>query len=309
MSALYEILQSKKSSSSGTGNSFYSVAANCGMKAQLQILNPYEEQETDGTDYTATGKRKVNGRRCGTFYHSLQEMWRLEQIPENLVISADHSDYDYELALHSFCQYRKQFRNDRHNLGRVVSAEVTLPENDEQRNRVLEFTGGIPFTMRYDLLTDVGIEDMGRIAVERELALPRTGLYLDDYKLLASIGATTISQYSYEFQQLAYPIIYNICRPEQPVVGMLTEVMARVQKPEPRHFALYLAYADANAKEIVRDGIRMAHKRLQEGQANPFACIGKYGPCWWLSNGICPRHGKFSEFDFTDGMGRRRVAA
>lgn len=304
--SLYELLQSKRTSSSGTGSTYYGTAAACGMKARLQEIFPYEEPESDGTDLTPTGKRKVNARRAGSFYHMLQEMWRLDQIPADVAIAADQSDYDFEIALNSFTKYRQHFGDNRHNLGRVVGAEQTLPATHEQRMQVQLFTGGIPFTMRYDLLTEITYDDVARIAVERELALPGPGLYLVDYKLVASISAATMWQYSYEFQQLAYPVVYNVCHPDRPVRGMLTEVMARVLRPEPRHFALYLAYADERTDEIVRHGIECGNNGQVQGRANPFACIGKYGPCFFLTNGVCPRRGTFHEFDFSSGKAERR---
>ncbi len=293
---LYEILQSKQSSGSGRGGSYYSTPALCGMQGRLKALFPYEEKYDEDAQYTPTGRRKINARRAGTFFHALQEMWRLDAIPENMAIAADHADHDYEVALNSFIRYRTHFNNDRHNLGRIAGVEITLPQNDEQSARVREIAGGEPLTMRYDLLTEISNEDMVRIAVERQLSLPGPGLYLIDYKLVGSISANTMWQYSYDFQQLSYPVIYNACFPERPVRGMLTEVTARVQKPEPRHYALYLAYADARATDIVRHGVLDATAKLAAGKANPFACMGKFGPCFFLTNGTCPRHGTFDQF-------------
>lgn len=301
MGELYDLLQSIKSSSSGTGGSYYGVAATCGMKSHLQETFPYEEPEHDGAEISSSGRRKVNARRCGVFYHKLQEMWRTGAIPERLAVLADHSDYDFELALNSFCRYREYFRNDPHNLGRVKSVELKLPATPEQEQLILEFTGGIPFTMRYDLLTTVGMIARANIAIERGLAISASGDYLVDYKLVGSISPMTMWQYSFEFQQMAYPVIYNVCNPSAPVQGMLTDVMARVQQPEPRHYGLYLAYPDENAQALVRDGIQFAHAARLKGAANPFACLGKYGPCYFLTSGICPRHGSFADFDFSNG--------
>lgn len=301
MSVLYELLQSKKSESSGRGGSYYGVAAQCGMRSRLQELYPYEEPESDGTEITATGRRRVNAKRAGIYFHSLQEMWRLGTIPANLIVAADHADYDFELALNSFIKYRQQWHDNRHNLGRVQSAEVKLPSTPAHEKVVLDFTGGIPFTMRYDLLTEITYEDMARLAVERQLALPGPGLYLIDYKLVGQITSQQMWQYSYDFQQLSYPVIYNLCNPHRPVRGMLTETMARVMKPELRHYALYLAHADARAAEIVKHGIREAHAAHQAGRANPFSCIGKWGPCYFLTQGSCSRYGKFEDFDFSGG--------
>jgi hypothetical protein len=307
MTALYELLQTKQSRSSGTGCSYYGSYATCGMKGRLQEMFPYEEQELEGTELTPTGRRKVNARRAGTFFHALQEMWRLDAIPADMIVAADHADYDFELALNSCAQYRAQWNNNRHNLGTVHSAEVRLPSTPEQTARVMEFTGGHPFSMRYDLLTDIDQATVNRIAVERGVALPGAGRYIIDYKLVGSITAQTMWQYSYDFQQIAYPVIYNLCYPEAPVRGMLTEVMARVLKPLPRHYALYLAYADINAADIVRHGIQFAERARVTGAANPVGgCIGKYGPCWFLVNNLCPRYGHFDAFDFTEGTARRK---
>lgn len=310
---LYELLQSKKFTSSGVGTSYYGSTALCGMKGRLQALFPFdEEQASDGTDLTPTGKRKVNARRCGQFYHALQEFWRLEVVPPQTIVACDHFDYDFELALNSFVKYRTHFGNNRHNLGHVRGAEVRIPEIDEagnltskgeqQHERILRFTGGLPFSMRYDLLGNIDGEHMAQIAIERQLAVPGEGDYLIDYKLVGSITASTLWQYSYDFQQLAYPVIFNVANPDAPVKGMLTEVQARVLKPEPRHFALYLAFADHNAQQIVRHGIQGADQSRAIGSANPFACTaGKYGPCFFLTSGVCPRHGRFDEFDFSNG--------
>lgn len=296
----YEQLRDQvaKSKASESGCSFYGKAALCGMQSHLSERYPYEEPDHEGPTLTATGKPKVNGKKCGAYFHAMQERWRIRDLPAD--IGSNYVDYDYEVALNSFLRYQIHFDQNRHNLGRVRSVEKTLPENDEQRERILEFTGGYPLTARMDLVTDISNEDVHHIAIQRQLSIPGPGPYIVDYKLIASISSITMWQYSYDFQQLAYPVIWNICFPDNPVRGMLTEAMARVQKPEARHFGLYLAYADKDAAKIVRDSVRNAAERRKIGAANPSVCIGKYGPCYFLTNGVCPRHGVYSDFTFED---------
>src|SRR6478735_6053761 len=148
---LYEILQSKKSSGSGAGVSSKSVAASCGRKAHLK--EQYPEVDSDD-DYevgatTATGRRKVNGRRAGVFFHALQELWRTGGFPADAILDAtEHVDYDYETAVRSFRNYRARFGNDPNNLGRVVAVEKKYPETPEQEALIREALGDIPFTMR-----------------------------------------------------------------------------------------------------------------------------------------------------------------
>lgn len=306
-SQLYEILQSQKSSSSGTGTSYYGTPASCGMKSRLyerytEAKNEEELEEANEYEesYTKTGRKKVSGKRAGAFYHKLQELWRLGTIPSNLVIDASHVDYDYQVACTSFNGYRQRFGANIHNLGRVHSAEVTLPRNEAEAAIIKAAFGGKPFTIRYDLLTDISEADCYRIAAERNIAIPGPGLYIIDYKLLASIGKATGSKYTHEFQQMAYPVVYNLLNPEKPVRGMLTDVVARVQKPEDKHFGLYLADASSDAYKIVRDGIAYAARQHLEGRANAFACQGTYGPCGHLTSGLCPRYGKFDDFKWND---------
>lgn len=301
---LYQTIQSQKSGSSGTGTSHYGVSASCGMKSRLYERYPFikqEEQEDEyEANYDARGKLKVSGTRAGSFYHKLQELWRLGTIPSNLAIDASHADYDFQIALRSFNNYRNRFNSDVNNLGRVRGAEGLVPSTDAEREAIKAALGGLPFTIRYDLLTEIGPEDIGRIAVERGCALPGPGLYIIDYKLLASIGKSTSSAYTHGFQQLAYPVIWNICNPTRPVRGMLTDVITRVQTLEAKHTGLYLAHADENALAIVRDSVQRAQKQHELGEANAFACDGKYGPCGHLSSGLCPRYGKFGDFKWND---------
>lgn len=299
---LYEVLQSKRSSSSGTGTSHYSLSATCGMKGRLYEQFPWEDVELDGTDVTATGRRKVDGKRCGTFYHALQELWRTGKIDDKVIVSAEHLDYDFETAVRCFVGYRNHYLGNRNNLGRVISAEVKYPHTPEQEELIKAAIGGLPFTIRYDLLTEITMDDCNRLAVHHGVALPGPGRYLVDYKLVYALSAVTMMQYTYDFQQLAYPVIYNLCNPDTPVRGMITDVMARVQKPEPRHFALYLAHADENAHEIVRHGVLASFANHTDGRANPMGCIGKYGPCRFLTSGQCPRYGTYDDFVFhSDG--------
>lgn len=303
---IYELLQSRESGSSGTGASYYGSFSQCGMKGRLQELFPYDERDRDLESNPPYGSARVDGRRAGTIFHLLQECWRTGTLPEDVAVGPE-GDASFDAAAASFRAYRLFAKNDIHNLGRVHSAERKLPENSEQQKRIKAFIGGFPFTMRYDLLVDITLEDIARLAIERGISIPEEGLYIIDYKLVRAITDSTMWDYSYSFQQLAYPVIYNICFPDAPVKGMLTEVMARVQKPESRHFALYLAYPDENVKRIVRDGVRRAAQLRRTGWANPFACIGKYSPCFFLKNSACPRYGKFRDFDFSSGRGVPRA--
>jgi hypothetical protein len=297
---LYSTLQSKRSSGSGTGTSFYGISATCGMKGRLYEMFPYEEEEQEFElgQVTATGRKKANGKRAGTFFHALQEYWRTGVVPSDVVFDVSHEDYDYELALRSFNNYRTRYGNDIHNRGTIIDAEVKYPATPEQATLITDLLGGLPFTVRYDLKTTLTEAHVEQLMVEYGLFVPGPGDYLIDYKLLASISPAQLNEYRRGFQGLAYPVIHNICNPDKPVRGMIFDITARVAKPELRHFEVVLAEVNDDAIRVVKDGVRLARDNYDAGRANPISgCFGRYGECAFSKNALCPKYGKFVDHE------------
>lgn len=287
---LYQIVQSKKSTGSGRGASFYEVAANCGRSLNLKMRHPdlWSSDDDDGTSLTPTGRRKCNALRAGTFFHTLQELWRNQTLPADLVLDATEMvDYDFELALRAFRNYRARFGDNIHNLGTVVATEEKYPADPAQA-AMLKQVLGLDFTMRFDLLTYVSREDAERISSEREVAIT-PGRWLVDYKLVASISEKTYWKYAASFQGLVYPVVYNLCNPQAPVEGIMYDITARVQKAEPKHFALYTAITTEDSLEIVKTGLNYAKELLDSNRANPLVCTSGYSVCPFLKNGMCDR--------------------
>lgn len=296
MDHVYGILQGVRSSSSGRGTSYYGMAATCGMKAKLYELFPFEESESEEIGATTpTGRRKANGKRAGVFFHALQQHWRTGSMVDNIVASAEHEDYDFELAVQSFANYRRFYKENRNNRGRVIDAEVHYPRNDEEQALVRAALGA-EFTMRYDLKVYMDEADCEKLLLERGIYV-KPGYWLVDYKLLASIGAQALDEYRRGFQGLAYPLVHNICTPDpaQHVLGTLFDITARVKTAEAKHFEVVLAELPSNALDIVRQGVQYGLANLTSGAANPLACFGKYGECHWSKTGRCPKYGTFEQ--------------
>ncbi len=295
---VYKVLQGEKSTSSGTGGSYYSIAAACGMRSRLNDLFPIPQQEEEYElgQLTPTGRPKVNGKRAGAFFHKLQELWRMgDEAVGNLVVQKGHIDIDYEVAATSFKNYREFYGNSIENRGRILSAERKYPETPEQVKLVADWLGGEPFTIRYDLLVEIDQWKSNELA-DRHGVYVRPGRWIVDYKLVApSVFEKNQAELPSSFQCLSYPLIYNLCNPDAPVEGLLLDITSRVAKAEAKHYALVLAEVSADAEAIVRDGVRMAAEAKRTGVANPFACNDKYGQCIFLKNGLCPRYGTFDQ--------------
>ncbi len=294
MEALYSVLQSVQSKSSGTGASFYSSAAQCGMKSQLDSRFPWEEDnEYETGQTTPTGRRKANGKRAGVFFHALQQFWRTGALDTGLIVDAEHNDYDFELAVRSFRNYRTYYLDNANNRGTVIDAEVKYPRTPEQVATVAAFFGGAPFTMRYDLLTGVTQAQAASIGTIDGVYL-KPGKWLVDYKLLSGMDANRINEYLTGFQALVYPVVYNLCNPDSPVEGIMYDITARVAKAEPKHFFLGTSPYTPDVVEIVRDGVMKAARAHADGYAQSMNCHGKYGPCRWMN--VCPRRGAFVDW-------------
>lgn len=297
MSALYTLLQSVRSTSSGSGGSYWANAASCGMKGRLNDEFPTEEDEDayDPTE-TPTGRKKVNGRRCGTFFHALQMFWRIGRIDGNAVVSVEHQDYDFEVAVRSFTQYRDFFLGNIHNRGRVIEAEVKYPANEEQERRLREALGDLRWSIRPDLVTE--IDPVAQEAILRQSGcFAPTGRWLVDYKLCKDVAAGTVDYNTTCFQARSYAISYNICNPETPVLGTLYDMTARVVNfVGTKHNVIVPVPVREDDLMVVRDGIHEAELNKQRGAAQPMNCHGKFGRCRFLN--MCPRYGKYDDFVF-----------
>lgn len=292
LSEIYKVLQSQPSSGSGRGVSYWSKAMQCGRMANLsearKIDMTLEEQlEVSRTD-------KVIGRIAGTYFHALQEAWHTGKMPEGTVVEADEFDLNFHEALRCLTAYQGAWPKDY--FGTTLGCEVKFPRNAEESAWLREQLGE-DFTFRVDRLielTDAQAENINRT---RNGDLPGGGRYILDYKLLYNHQAKDSWDYTEGLQALAYPSIYNVLHERfgygAPVVGMIFDVTTRSTRVAanwgPKNYALYLAKPAANFVSLLSNGLAQAKRNVAQDLANPFSCIGPYGPCAFLKDASCTR--------------------
>lgn len=195
---------------SGRGGSFWTMAATCGRKA-----NNYERNGR-----AQTGEAPA-WAVIGTAYHKLQE-YLMKNEPLHLDFMESINDRNLQTALLMHRAWREYWGVSY--WGTTVSTEEIYPKTDEGTRKVMEFFSGQIYNIKPDAVVDMSMEDVAR--VRDRVHLPGPGRYIIDFKTAADAAETT--KYITGLQALAYPFIYNLDNSEQPVKGIIFDI---VQKP------------------------------------------------------------------------------
>lgn len=289
---IYQVLQTRPSHGSGRGVSYWSKAMQCGrlanlLEARQMDLTIEEQLELSTAD-------KVIGKFAGSYFHALQEAWHNGGFSKDTVVSADDFDLNFHEAVRCIRAYQKFWH--RGFFGKTLGCEVTFPRTPEEAAWLRELVGE-DFTFRVDRLIELTEEEATLININRNADLPGAGRYILDYKLVYSHQFKDAWEYTEGLQALAYPSVYNALHEHfdygAPVRGMIFDITSRSTKIEAnwriKNFALYLAKPAPDFVELLSNALRQAKRNLVDDSANPFACVGPYGPCTFLKNATCNR--------------------
>lgn len=286
MSDALPILQSFKSTSSGTGVSYYTTAARCPKKAALD--KQFSELRNAAEDTSAAD--------AGTIFHALMAIWYEKQ--QHALVELDDMNMsgpaDYAKFL--FENYTKHFKPDE--WGKVLGAEMQYPRNDFDKALMEDSIGVSPFTMRLDLVVKMTEADVEKVETARPgLVLNGPGVYIVDHKTSGQKDTNDAIKYIHETQGNAYQMAYNAVHPLAQCKGFIYNKIIGHKKMErfdakgvTHSFQTFFCPPPNEIKQqAVRNFMKFASEQAKTKVANHTACFDFHKPCGYLMNGLCDR--------------------
>jgi hypothetical protein len=281
------------SGGSGTGISYYKMAGTCPRRAE------YSKKLAESSNPEATYKLDV-----GTVFHKFCEIYHGGEDVSRIIIEA--SDISRNEALQEgrrlFTEYSRRYSRDV--FGRVINTEFGLPCNHstdcnmlskkeseicnckrkEQEEKLLN-TFGVAFTAKIDMV--VSIEDIETQSRVSNLVGERIeqGIYLVDHKTTSSgkqgtkSFGTLCQKFLYEPQFKAYMLAYSILFPNNPLKGLLVNIVGKAVKIEDEHFnQILIPFPTSLQIEEIKDFLKWSEKRTYLDGKNLAACFDNYCP-------------------------------
>ena len=273
MSDIQPVLYIENTGGSGRGIGFYSEAALCGRRANLNAELSDESGEAASTGIT---------------FHKLAEMYhRGDSIPGVVLPYANFSADAVQEGLRLFGAYRQRYARDF--LGEVIDTEILLPEGGLEasptlQEQVLAAVGVWPFTARIDMA--VRRTTQGKIG---DYVL-EPGVYLVDHKTKKRKDPDAETTYRFSPQMLAYQLLWNALRPKEKCSGFIINVVVAHKKLDGDSFQQFFI-PPPTEDEVAgfKHWLQDAALKAQLNQANLARCSLGYGLCPHLLTGACTR--------------------
>ena len=262
---IYQRAQDVLSGHSGYGNSYWSVAANCGRQRRL----------ADSIKIIKDGPEPDWAVR-GVYYHTLLQWWHDQKIPKNSVIELNDNTL-WNDAVTLFDWYRTTYARDF--WGECIGTEVQFPSTPEEKAEVAKWFG-IPTeyapTMRTDLLVRAD-EPHVENAANHGVLLPGPGVYIVDYKHGAAHWADDEKKYTQGVQALLYLTLGNLFWAEKPKGMIFVKASMTREKKELKlkdsTYRIYTAHFSTKNNDRVKQMITYAYTSMQADMVNPYACM------------------------------------
>lgn len=263
-------------SGSGTGMSYYNTAMLCPRKANLD--KEYNEN------------RHGTSSSVGTIFHKYMEHYHKDGIKEFAIEEADVAlNADLVEANRLFREYTS--RHPARYFGRVVGVEKRAPEEGTSlgtiQREALQNLFQIEYTMRADLVVEVGTLDVLHLSKIQGLEEIKPGYYLVDHKTTGKTPSNGVLDYMARPQFPAYMMAWNACFPETPVLGMIANVIVRHKKLTEASFLKFLVpFPSEQRQRGVKNYLNYAAVRAKTDEINLGAC-STYGLCYHFTTGAC----------------------
>lgn len=268
--SLIELLEKSESTSSGTGASYYGET--CPRRSRL------DKEHGRGTSFQA---------QVGTAFHKLAELYYTEQLRDVALPLNDMADFDTDFvqeALRLFFGYTQFFPA---NEWIVVTTERLLPENDEQRKKVLEAIG-VPFTWRSDQLVRLEESHAGQFLDRRFLPI-EPGNWLVDFKTHGQKDSKAELKYSISAQFISNMMAHDALFPEDKLKGLIVVEAVRHKKLTRDSFRTFIVpFPSEVQQEAVRKHFAWKAEYLKSDRPNLEACTD-WAICEHYKLGRCNR--------------------
>lgn len=266
---------------SGRGCSFYTSAALCPRRAQL-------DAKLEGQVHNA----KTARMDIGTIFHDLADLYHSGNRAELIQYEDAPPEEAMAEAQRLFAWYSANFPMDA--WGDVLGTEVQLPVPEEQDKRLyaeqaaaIKGYFGVEFTLRPDLVTRVGPEHAAKIARRTGLDL-KLGVYLVDHKTKGRKDPDMHLAFPHSPQFQAYPLAWNLLYPEVQCEGIIANVLITHKKLElgQSNCAVFAPLLSMDRRQALFDWFQNAESLAKTGFANRAACFVR-GTCPRLLDGSC----------------------
>jgi len=286
---MFLLVQQTQHGSSGRGISFWSKAATCGRKANLdEAAGPREARQEAMDD-------DPDALMVGTYYHLLHE-FRAKGALDGLVWDQTDQAWtpSFTEAVRLYRAYVGHWGDPGQRYGgRIIGTEVPIPATDVGKGRIREMFGD-DVTGRVDAILEV---------IDPAVALENTGLelqpgvYLLDFKSLKAHSEQHRWSYAYSLQAATYLEIYNLEHPEAPALGMIFDCIMKAKhikkevdaKTGRSSYQAYLQLPAQNDKKVIEALVTIGKRNVNEDIANPSQCLSSWTPCYWFKSGKCQR--------------------
>jgi len=265
MTDFYEAALDIVSSHSGHGNSYWSVAANCGHQRNL-IDRIGKDPSTAAPDWA----------RRGSYYHLLHQWWQSGKLPDAQVLELDKDDKCWAEACTLFSWYTETYPKDI--WGTCIATELQLPPVSEQERVAAHFN--VPSekcpTGRLDMLTEMSTDQCERAMSLFGILLPGPGKYIVDYKHGARHNFDDEKKYTLMEQPLMYLTLDRIIN-KDPVKGMIFNKVSMTTekgalKLKETSFRNYLACWQPDFMDRCTNMVQVAYQSMVRDEKNGYAC-------------------------------------
>lgn len=258
---------------SGTGMSYYSVAARCGRRARLDT-----ERRAMYTAGDAPLPVTKNHFVVGSVYHRLQELARKGNDMPLIDLNERWQNPNVAEGVRLFKGWLRTWGRDF--WGKCLGVEVQLTDTE---------TFGVPVTAALDMVVEMDEEACVR-ARRRGLEL-QPGRYIVDWK--SADGPSNGTSYAEGLQALWYCGVYNKFHPDAPVQGIIFDVVMKRSRRKDRSvliddFQAFFVPCGLEPIEALRGLVEQGHRNVLEDRPNRAECTSWQGDvCPYRMSGEC----------------------
>lgn len=274
---------------SGLGMSHYSQASRCGRKARLAAERNAHFASLDSSSLPSAKNHFV----IGSVMHKLHELARTKH-SHTLDYSEQFANLNVAEGVRLYRGWLRHWGLDF--WGETLAVEAFLEDSEtfasEQYTESDERNTSptpIPVTGAIDMVVDMDEAACER-ARRRGLNL-QPGRRIVDWK--SADGPSDGAQYAGGLQALWYPYLWNLHNPEQPVDGIIFDVVMKRARRKDRTVliddfqAFYVPYG-MESVDALRGMVQQGHRNITDDIPNRSECVSWRGEvCVFRTNGAC----------------------
>jgi hypothetical protein len=266
-----------------SGFHYWKGYGECPRRATLNVLARADE---------VAGESDVFGIAVGTYSHAFMDLYYTlgRQFDASTVdFDPPPSQAVWDEACRLYEWYSDRF--PAWELGRVVATERGFPfEGDDAQRIAIEHAIGIaPFTFKPDLEVELDEVAAVHLGTSRNFDI-EPGKYLVDHKFYQSQKQTLAAAMLNSLQFTAYQVARNAALPNDPVRGLIANVVIKTK--EPRNVCFVVPPPKRRDVDALREALSfwkwIRDNRPDTPNPQEEYCFG-FKPCKWWTETVCDR--------------------